>query len=277
MESRLSNDGKSVVGTAIVFDSLSEDLGFYERIMPEAVDSDLLKNSDILALVDHNSDRGVLARSNKGKGTLKLTKTDKGLVYEFKPPRTALGEELVESISRGDLNGSSFSFNIAPDGCYYERQDGKYIRTVTKIGNLYDVSCVYRPAYSQANDVVLRSSDKAWKEGQASAERSGSPTPNAFKVFYCIQAAGGLKDGERVSDSEGKLLVQLTELRGVKIPTAAPERVTVAEMRAFTAAYNEKCSDLKPAITTAPKKSHELSDEDMILYSRYLAVKGGSL
>ena len=63
-------ESRMVEGYAIVFDSESRDLGgFVEKIEPSALDG-VLEKSDILCLLNHNEDKGILARSNKGVGSL---------------------------------------------------------------------------------------------------------------------------------------------------------------------------------------------------------------
>lgn len=141
-------EGRKVSGYAIRFNEQSADLGFYETILPEAVDEDLILNSDVFALFNHNED-DVLARSHKGKGSLKLELREDGLYYEFEAPNTVKGDELIEHIKRGEILGSSFAFSTPSDysGESWTKVDDTYYRTIKKISNLYDVSPVYTPAY----------------------------------------------------------------------------------------------------------------------------------
>ena len=61
-----------VEGYALVFNSESNDLGgFTEVIDPIALDG-VLERSDIFCLLNHSKDRGVLARSKNGSGSLSL-------------------------------------------------------------------------------------------------------------------------------------------------------------------------------------------------------------
>lgn len=140
-------DSRRVEGYALVFDSRSEDLGgFTEIIKPEAMQG-VLERSDVLALLDHNITRGVLARYRKGGGSLDLSVDEKGLRYSFDAPNTALGDELIEGIKRGDISGSSFAFTVEKEE-WEEVGDGQYSRTILRFGQLFDVSPVYHPAYS---------------------------------------------------------------------------------------------------------------------------------
>lgn len=149
-------ESRKVEGYALVFNSESEDLGFIETIEPSAIDDEVIARSDVFAWLNHDEKRGCLARSRHGKGSLKLTIDDRGLRYEFDAPRTALGNELLESLKRNDISASSFAFTVATDGEAWEKRNGKYYRTIKKIDRLFDVSPVYQPAY-ESTSVACRS------------------------------------------------------------------------------------------------------------------------
>nr|DAJ23562.1 MAG TPA: prohead serine protease [Caudoviricetes sp.] len=157
-----NSESRKVEGYAIVFDSESEDLGFIETIEASAIDDDVIAKSDVFALMNHDNNRGILARSRRGKGSLKLSIDDRGLKYEFTAPNTVLGNELLEMLRRGDINQSSFAFTVASGGDSWEKRDGRYYRTIKKIDRLFDVSPVYNPAYSETT-VACRSFDNIIK------------------------------------------------------------------------------------------------------------------
>lgn len=139
-------ESRTVSGYAIVFNSDSNDLGgFIERIEPTSLDG-VIEKSDVLCLLNHNEDRGVLARSNKGEGSLTLEIDEIGLKYTFEAPNTALGDELLEGLRRGDISTSSFAFTVGKDS-WSKLEDGTYLRTINSINELFDVSPVYRAAY----------------------------------------------------------------------------------------------------------------------------------
>lgn len=139
-------ESRTVSGYAIVFNSDSNDLGgFIERIDPNSLDG-VVEKSDVLCLLNHNEDRGVLARSNKGEGSLTLEIDEIGLKYTFEAPNTALGDELLEGLRRGDISTSSFAFTVEKDS-WSKLENGTYLRTINSINELFDVSPVYRAAY----------------------------------------------------------------------------------------------------------------------------------
>lgn len=147
---------RTVEGYALMFNSKSElmrdektGILFREIIVPSAINEDILKKSDIKCWLNHNENRGILARNKYGKGSLKLSIDNKGLKYYFDAPKNALGDELLENLKRGDVDSSSFAFTIANSGDELEKQsDGTYLRTIKQFEKLYDCSPVYDPAYS---------------------------------------------------------------------------------------------------------------------------------
>ena len=139
-------ESRKVEGYAVVFNSESNDLGgFKEVIEPTALEG-VVAISDVLCLLNHNEDKGVLARSKNGSGSLTLEIDDKGLRYSFEAPNTNLGDELLEGIKRGDITTSSFAFRVGKDR-WDKKADGTYLRTICTISELFDVSPVYRAAY----------------------------------------------------------------------------------------------------------------------------------
>jgi HK97 family phage prohead protease len=95
-------------------------------------------------------DRGVLARSENGEGSLELEVDEKGLIYRFEAPHTSLGDELLENLRRGEIKQSSFAFDVESDK-WERKADGTWKRTINKFGHLYDVSPVYHAAYSKTS------------------------------------------------------------------------------------------------------------------------------
>ena len=140
-------ESRKVEGYAVVFQSESNDLGGFHEIISRSALDGIIEKSDVLCLLNHNEDKGVLARSNKGVGSLTLSIDDRGLKYSFEAPNTALGDEVLEGIRRGDISASSFAFTVESDS-WEKREDGSYLRTIRSISQLFDVSPVYSPAYS---------------------------------------------------------------------------------------------------------------------------------
>jgi len=145
------DDGTAKIGGyAMLFDVDSDDMFFGEEsIAPEAV-TKTLKEADVRALWNHNSDK-VLGRNVAG--TLALRQDDKGLLYEAITPATTWARDAVVSIERGDVTQSSFGFRTIRDE--WRTVDGVTKRRILEM-ELFDVSPVTFPAYPQT-DVAVRS------------------------------------------------------------------------------------------------------------------------
>ena len=164
----LDNDSRILSGYAAVFNSESKDLGgFTEMISPKAFEG-VIERSDVFAVLDHDRNK-VLARSKMGKGSLELNIDEKGLQFRFESPNTTLGNDVLSMVKRGDLTDASFCFTVE-DESWQKREDGSYLRTINKIGDLFDVAICYNGAYPESyTEVALRSLDK-FKEELRAAE-----------------------------------------------------------------------------------------------------------
>ena len=168
VESR-SEDGAAesrwIVGYAAKFGVNSLDLGdFVERIDPQAFGivaerRGRKKSLETRALWNHDANYP-LARY---PGTLRMNVDDIGLRYEFPVPDTTYGRDLAANIDAGIVRGSSFSFQIAPGGEAWSVEDGRSIRTVTKIDSLIDVGPVTFPAYPDTDVSVAQRSFNAFR------------------------------------------------------------------------------------------------------------------
>lgn len=157
------DEKRTVEGYALLFGVSADNLGFEEVIERGALDG-VLGKSDVFALLNHDRSKGILARAKNGSGSLSLEVDTKGLKYRFEAPRTALGNELLENLRRGEIDQSSFAFTVADGGEKWERQkNGVWKRTISKFERIYDVSPVYNAAYSKTS-VYMRGKEEAEKE-----------------------------------------------------------------------------------------------------------------
>lgn len=159
-----------ITGYAIVFNTPSEPLWEFsdevarEVIEPGAITRELLDSSDIKFTMFHDRQL-ILARSNRGAGTLTYSIDDHGVSFEFEAPHTADGDKALELVRRGDLAGCSFAFSLDPDDPEaVERRveapagsDGPLEVTyhVRRIAGIYDMTLAADPAYP-ATDVEAR-------------------------------------------------------------------------------------------------------------------------
>ncbi len=144
----LDDNSRHISGKAISFETQSNDIGFVETLHRGCITQDLIDNSNIVFLYNHDYNQ-VIGRSNKGKGTLNLELRDDGVYFDLEVPNTTMGNDLLENIRLGNINQCSFGFRYAnePDAYVDKKVEDTWYRDVYKIGELFDVSAVTFPAY----------------------------------------------------------------------------------------------------------------------------------
>lgn len=118
-----------------------------EMEIREKVDKSAFDNcdmSDVIMQYDHEG--RVFARMSNN--TLSLTSDDHGLLIEADLGGTTIGRQLYEEIKGGYTSKMSFGFTVTDDAVeeFTENDKRIYLRTITQIGKLYDVSAVSLPA-----------------------------------------------------------------------------------------------------------------------------------
>jgi HK97 family phage prohead protease len=124
-----------IAGYAAVFNSLSENLGWFREQINPGFFAEAVGRDDVRGLFNHDPNY-VLGRSTSG--TLKLEEDSQGLRMEVDPPDTQWAKDLVATIDRRDVTGQSFSFTTMEDA-WGEDAAGNIIRTLIRIGRLGDV------------------------------------------------------------------------------------------------------------------------------------------
>ena len=184
----LEEDSRRLEGRAIVFDSYSNNLGFYEKINRSAVTQELINKSDIIFTFNHDPNQ-LLARYRNGGGSLDVELREDGVYFSFDIPNTTLGNDIYELIKRGDISNCSFCFTVADekDSQKWEKRDGKMYREIMKISGLYDLSAVTYPAYSdtdinarsiEARNIAEEELDKIIKEAEEKAAEAEAEEEN---------------------------------------------------------------------------------------------------
>lgn len=140
---------QEIFGYGAVFNSFSKVLRtargeeFIERIERGAFDH-LLDDNGIVILFNHDANFP-LAR-NKRSAVIGSDGT--GLWYKFSPPNSPMGQNMQESIRRGDVKTSSFSFRVSDQNEEWEFRKGEpAIRTIKKFDKVYDLGPVTFEAY----------------------------------------------------------------------------------------------------------------------------------
>lgn len=181
VESRAAESGEEsrwIVGYAAKFGVNSLDLGdFVERLDPGAFGivserRGRKKPLETRALWNHDANFP-LARY---PGTLRMEVDEIGLRYEFRVPDTTYGRDLASNIEAGIVKGSSFSFQIAPGGESWSVEDGRSIRTITRVDSLIDVGPVTFPAYPDADVAVAQRSYDKFLQRQSRAIAKATAT-----------------------------------------------------------------------------------------------------
>ena len=158
METRAAEDGEKIVeGYATTFNQPYELWRDKEMTVNEQVDGhafDECDMSDVIMQYDHEG--RVFARI--GNGTLRLEADEHGLKIRANLGGTEIGRQLFEEIEGGYTNKMSFGFTVKGEERKTTKDEDGHItvlRTITKIGKLYDVSAVSLPA-NDATEISSR-------------------------------------------------------------------------------------------------------------------------
>lgn len=166
-QTREENGQKAIEGYFAVFNSNYEiGPGMSESIAPGAFSNTI--DGDIRALINHDTTL-VLGRTKAH--TLELREDDHGLWGHVDiNPNDTDAMNLYERVSRGDVDGCSFGFNIVSEETDF-RDDGSVHWTIKDV-ELFEVSACTFPAYESTNisarekerDELVRRRMQVWKE-----------------------------------------------------------------------------------------------------------------
>lgn len=227
LESPVSNitNSRWIQGYALKFNTISEKLwddfhGIYrETILPTALDG-VIERSDVFATLNHDKDKGVLARSKNGKGTLNLIVDSIGLMYDFEAMNNDLGNTTLEHLSRGNIDSSSFVFSIKE--CTWDRQaDGTYLRTIIAFDKLFDISPVFAPAYLDTSVYkrFIEMQEKVNEAEQRQVQEIEKPAEQPTEVTDQVDSEPMEVETEQVTETENKPVE----------PTEQPDEVNTDE------------------------------------------------
>lgn len=208
----LSHDeeSNSYSGYGIVFGSDSvpmriwdEDRGVVNVV--EQISRDSLNGADmtdVIAAINHDFSQ-ILGRTTAG--TLELSVDDNGVLYRVPDmPDTTYANDLVVSTSRGDYQGSSFTFSMDSGEGYdiTERSDGSLLAIPKRITKVYEMGPVTTPAYpettaqNRSNFLTEAVSNYLTEQRQENKEENESDN---------------CQDDERMKDFELRLRLMETE------------------------------------------------------------------
>ena len=159
METRTEEDGRRIVeGYATTFNQPYELMRAKDMIVNEQVDPDAFSETDMSDTIMQYDHQGrVFARVKNG--TLRLEPDAHGLKVIADLGGTEIGRQLYEEIRGGYTDKMSFGFTVTGDKRTRTKDaDGNTVilRTITKVGRLFDVSAVSLPA-NDATEISSRS------------------------------------------------------------------------------------------------------------------------
>jgi HK97 family phage major capsid protein/HK97 family phage prohead protease len=234
-----NGEGRNVSGYAANFREY--DMGsFRERIEPTAFRN--LDGYDIHALYNHDYDK-VLARRNKGKGTLELITDEEGLKFAFELPDTATGNEVRTLVGRGDVDQASWAFTVAQEE-WVDTRSEKPLRVIKEVGEIYDISLTPRGA-NPTTSVALRSLEAAkeeYKEPELAEPVIETKPENVENVENTEERAANFVDASavqgKVSKSEARDLAKFNIVKAIN--EARSGKLTGIEAEVNQEGINEK-------------------------------------
>jgi len=234
----LPNDGggRNVSGYAANFREY--DMGsFRERIERSAFDN--VDAYDIHALYNHDYQK-VLARRNKGKGTLDLITDEEGLKFAFELPDTSTGNEVRTLVERGDVDQASWAFTVAKEEWADVRSE-KPLRIIKEVGEIYDISLTPRGA-NPTTSVALRSLEAAQQEPELEVPVIELKPENVENVENTEERAANFVDASAVqgklSRSESRDLAKFNIVKAIN--EARNGKLTGVEAEVNQEGINEK-------------------------------------
>lgn len=197
---------RTIIGYAILFNVPSaplwsdEDSEAREMIAPEAVTKEFLDAQDIKMTMFHDN-HSLLARSNKGDGTLSYTVDDKGVMFEFSAPNTVDGDKALELVRRGDISGCSFAFTTHYfDSDFVERQSkvaangvNNITYRVKAITGIYDFTLAANPYYPDTSVEVRELTAELKREQQSATEPTVEERERVMRQLREMRHAAKLK------------------------------------------------------------------------------------
>lgn len=195
-------DGRSFSGHAAVYNTRTAignplQWGFYEQVAPGAFDKSL-RDGDVVMLADHDPSKPIARMS---AGTLALSSDGDGLAVSVPTvPNLSYGDDLLENVRVGNINGMSFGFQTVQDDWQVEQvetNDGNTadveVRTLLEV-RLIEVSTTPFPAYP-TTDAGVRSVRAARQSSKARGQASASDRSPALLAAL----AGSVRVGATIS------------------------------------------------------------------------------
>lgn len=181
-----------VTGYASTFDDpyllwKDADVEVYEQVDRHAFDETNM--DDVIMQYDHHGRVFARVRNN----TLTVTPDDKGLFISADLSGTDIGRGLYQEIAGGYTDRMSFGFTVDEDEQVIQEDSttGKthVLRTIRKVGKLYDVSAVSLPA-NPGTSISARFLDGAIEEARAERLKAQELREKREQIMKRAEALG---------------------------------------------------------------------------------------
>jgi HK97 family phage prohead protease len=170
-----ASGGKRILrGYGAKWGTLSSDLGGFRETLAASCFSKCLArpNRDLAFLFDHSTAM-ILARESAG--TFNVEEDSIGLKFRAELAKTHLADDVFENVKAGNLAGCSFAMIVRddawsecdedPDACDDDDND-RSLRVplrIVKTADIFEISCVTMPAYSQTS--IAAGARSLWPAG----------------------------------------------------------------------------------------------------------------
>lgn len=194
----------TVKGHAAVFNRLSLNLGGFQEKIDKAAFADVLDTDpDVHLLWDHDT-RYPLARTRSNQYLLELREDPKGLHTYAKVAPTTFASDLRVLMESGVIDQMSFAFTVESDTWEIHEEGGEetVIRTIHKIGDLFDVTICAQGAYPQTDSSVVRAYAQYYAESNGRLEGASSTEDDASREAEEVGRSASTDEVEQGADPD---------------------------------------------------------------------------
>lgn len=167
----VNGGSRGIDGYASVFNVVYP-IGEFDELVEPGAFAAILADTRTKGLFNHDPDHLL---GDVPSGTLRLREDTTGLKYEIDLGDVDLDRFILDRVARRMLTGSSFSFNVKPDGeTWTTQENGRPLRRIKRFSRVPDVGPVTFPA-SESTVVAARSMQMALRARGAAPVTSGAP------------------------------------------------------------------------------------------------------
>ncbi|MCT3064334.1 phage major capsid protein [Lactiplantibacillus pentosus] len=295
---------KTIEGYALLFNSPSKDLGgFTEVIDPKALDNVDLSN--VIMLDQHDYSKPL---ASVKAGTLKLDTDEKGLHFVATlDDSVSYASDTYANVKSGNVDSMSFRFDVDDGGDEFTQDEqGKIVRTIKQVKDLFEISSVTVAAYDDSNVKVDKRSYEEFLNNKGEKQDMTKQTiidpaenGEARSFDQYVRSQGEVRDG-LTTEGNGVLIpaeVVTPIFKSKKGTNRLSDYATVKQVSVGQGSYpiakndpskvlatkaeNAAIADLDPEVTGVEFKtqtrankiylSQELIDDDAINFSAEIA------